>query len=743
MRERFPASAGERELLTGSRIINVIALAITVLLALGGCGGGGGGGGGPGNSGGGSVVAPPVITAILGSFPAGHVLSGVVPAGFNSAAQVVVQDGSTGAIITSASVTVNGVNLPYNSADQAYEASLNVSPGDALTLTVTFSGTTYSASATQFTTYPQITNPTLGTIWGANASNTVGWAPAVPTSNSGYALEVLDAADPNGNAIWPPGGTAQAVSASSTSFTIAPNSISPGNRDILLAIASAVPVPGAGSSSFFGFAAFSYLPITVSSAFGATLTSIAVTPNNQIITPGGTLQLAAKGTYSDSSISDLTSQVTWASSDTSKVTVSGTGLASGVAAGSATVTATLGGISGSATESVGSPVVSSGNWATFQGDAAHTGYVNLTLDPSRFTPLWTWSRPAGDPEPVGGINAVATAGGKVFVTKDIYFGQGALYALNETDGSMAWIYALGQMASEGPPAYGNGSVFVPSTDPSENCVMWAVNAANGLFQFSMPTSCQWSGYFAPTPSGSSVLQTSQAGNTYSFSILTGGLQWTTQAGASDQTTPAADAQYVYQYGVGALRVMDRVTGALAASITDPFASGFTGYSIFSAPMIGASNDVIVFSNAGFSGRAASSSEQGASRVLVSYNISAHSYSWRSANAYLTHPAIASGVIYAGRNGPMALDALSETDGHVIWSWTPPAGNSSLHRNVVVTNNLVFVSTDANVYAIDLNTHLTVWQYPKAGMLAISGSGMLYIVTGATISDGNLVAIKLQ
>jgi len=128
---------------------------------------------------------------------------------------------------------------------------------------------------------------------------------------------------------------------------------------------------------------------------------------------------------------------------------------------------------------------------------------------------------------------------------------------------------------------------------------------------------------------------------------------------------------------------------------------------------------------------------------VSYNISAKTIAWRSANAYLTHPAIANGVIYAARNSPATLDAMSEADGHILWSWTPPAGNTSFHRNTVVTNNLVFVSTDANVYAIDLNTHQAVWQYAKPGMLAISGSSILYIATGATISDGNLVAIKLK
>jgi len=79
----------------------------------------------------------------------------------------------------------------------------------------------------------------------------------------------------------------------------------------------------------------------------------------------------------------------------------------------------------------------------------------------------------------------------------------------------------------------------------------------------------------------------------------------------------------------------------------------------------------------------------------------------------------------------------------LWSWTPPTADTSFHRNIVVTRNLAFVSTDANVYAIDLNTHQAVWQYGKPGMLAISAASILYIATGATVSDGNLVAIKLK
>ncbi|HVN98942.1 MAG TPA: PQQ-binding-like beta-propeller repeat protein, partial [Steroidobacteraceae bacterium] len=330
-------------------------------------------------------------------------------------------------------------------------------------------------------------------------------------------------------------------------------------------------------------------------------------------------------------------------------------------------------------------------------------------------------------------------------TKDVYYGQGAVYALNESDGSTAWTYALGQMSSEGPAAYANGAVIVPSTDPVEQCVAWSIDAATGLYKYQMPTACQWSAYLAPVVSGGSVLQTSQAGFVYSFSEADGTLQWSMPAGAYDQATPAADAHYVYQYGIAAtsaLSVFDRASGALVTAITDPFSPGNSGYSLFSAPMLTASGNAVSFSGGGFSGRAASSSEQYESRVLVSFDIAHSTYAWRSANAYITHPATANGAVYAARNAPASLDALSETDGHVLWSWTPPAGEN-FHRNVVVCKNLVFVSTDVNVYAIDLATHQQVWQIPQPGMLAISANRVLYIVTGTTLSDGRLIAVKLQ
>jgi len=76
-----------------------------------------------------------------------------------------------------------------------------------------------------------------------------------------------------------------------------------------------------------------------------TLSSIAVrpaSPPNLKVT--STQQFIATGTFSDGSTADITSQVTWQSSDTSAASISSSGLATGEAVGSTSITASLSGV---------------------------------------------------------------------------------------------------------------------------------------------------------------------------------------------------------------------------------------------------------------------------------------------------------------------------------------------------------------------------------------------------------------
>ena len=88
----------------------------------------------------------------------------------------------------------------------------------------------------------------------------------------------------------------------------------------------------------------------------ATLVSLAITPSNPGVAKGTTQQFTATGTFSDSSIQNLTNAVTWSSSNTTIASISNAagsnGLASALAAGSTIISATQGSISASTTLTV-------------------------------------------------------------------------------------------------------------------------------------------------------------------------------------------------------------------------------------------------------------------------------------------------------------------------------------------------------------------------------------------------------
>ena len=73
----------------------------------------------------------------------------------------------------------------------------------------------------------------------------------------------------------------------------------------------------------------------------ATIVSIAVTPANPNVAVGTAVAFTAKGTFSDHSVVDLTSQVTWTSSTATVATINSIGQANTAGVGNSTITATF------------------------------------------------------------------------------------------------------------------------------------------------------------------------------------------------------------------------------------------------------------------------------------------------------------------------------------------------------------------------------------------------------------------
>jgi hypothetical protein len=143
---------------------------------------------------------------------------------------------------------------------------------------------------------------------------------------------------------------------------------------------SVFPINGYNSSNYWVDLAF--IPT-------AALNSITVTPANPSIKAGSTQQFKATGTYSDNSTQDITSQVSWSSSNTAVATINGAGLASGIAGGSTTITATQASVSRSTTLTVQPTTL------TISTTSLPTGVQNQsysgTLAATGGTAPYTWS----------------------------------------------------------------------------------------------------------------------------------------------------------------------------------------------------------------------------------------------------------------------------------------------------------------------------------------------------------------
>jgi uncharacterized protein YjdB len=111
-------------------------------------------------------------------------------------------------------------------------------------------------------------------------------------------------------------------------------------------------------------------PITISATFGPTsanvqltinsdnLDSISISPQTGIA-QGTKVQFVATGTFNDGSTHNVTSQVTWATSDKTILNFTSGSSAQGVAPGTVTVTATLGSVTGSTLFTVSSATIQS------------------------------------------------------------------------------------------------------------------------------------------------------------------------------------------------------------------------------------------------------------------------------------------------------------------------------------------------------------------------------------------------
>jgi uncharacterized protein YjdB len=218
----------------------------------------------------------------------------------------------------------------------------------------------------------------------------------------------------------------------------------------------------------------------------ATLASITV--NGSSLASGSTEQLSATGVYSDASTQNLTSQVTWQSSDATIASVSASGFLTALKAGSVTVTASLGAVSGSGVIVVNAPTLSAMTISPASFSIASGQNQQLTAQgvysdgtSHDVTSQVTWASNNGGVASVTGGLVTGVSAGSATITATL----GSVSKTASATVTAALLQSINVSPATSSVATGQSQAFTAyglfsdgSTTDITNSVTWNSNAAN-------------------------------------------------------------------------------------------------------------------------------------------------------------------------------------------------------------------------------------------------------------------------
>lgn len=394
------------------------------------------------------------------------------------------------------------------------------------------------------------------------------------------------------------------------------------------------------------------------------------------------------------------------------------------------------------------------DWGTMQGNAAHSGFMPATLDPSRFSLRWIWEAPNTSSNPMVSVfttTPVSSARHQMlFVAANRSDGSASrLFGIRELDGATAWTINFPAFQYPGPAAVSGDQVYaaVFNGDGGTELFFRAYDAATGNVRFSttyVPNACQQgcapghpvvANGVAYVNGGSPSLVGGPRPPVMAFNAVSGNLLWTGATGGTAGQSVAVDANGIYTYtpnsntqsgpGFAALNVgTGAITWGVGRPTTAPPSSGQVYYQGSTPVLDGSGGALVRLNTIGFDG------------PLIRIDLATRAQVWESTTTFFTNPAVTDGTIFAAAD---KLYALASSSGAVLWSapLPPLLDGVTAVDSVIATSNIIFVATAEDVFAIDRQTRALVWAFPVGGRIALSANGILYVSTPTQVYAVNL------
>ena len=476
---------------------------------------------------------------------------------------------------------------------------------------------------------------------------------------------------------------------------------------------------------------------TVPSAADAQVASAALSAPPTLIYAGTSFSLELV-TRNAAGVAIAPGAVLWASSAPSVATVGQDGAVRAISPGTATITVSAAssaallatnGRSASVAITVASAPAAAPDrgvdWATYNGDFQHTGYVNLTIDPARLRQLFDVSV-----YPTSKWHQPTTGAGRVYLTSQKNVNDTArVAALDGRTGAILWQRSVYDNDEQSQFSYDGTSLFFTSAN-----LAWALDPVTGAPRWRTIGPSDPQQYLAPVIAGNALVSagardlsvpSQYAGGFTGYDRITGRQLYSVRdVGGHTPWTPAVRNTLVYTV-LGGVQSFDSNDGSLRSRFIVPTRLTDGTFSI-------SASGTLVTLQGYFPGLLG--------QQLVGVDLINDRKTWSVTSSYFAMPVMASGIVYTAAADH--IEARSEVDGTLEWTFALDDKLPYYPHQLIVANNVLISSSNwsgsqGTTTFIDLSTHQLLLNYPRGGEIAISRDGILYVT-----SQDRLAAVAL-
>jgi hypothetical protein len=349
-----------------------------------------------------------------------------------------------------------------------------------------------------------------------------------------------------------------------------------------------------------------------------------------------------------------------------------------------------------------------GDWTTYGGSAAHTGYFAGSAGAGQ--PIAGWSLPSGSS--IRG-NPLAVAAGKVFAGSDTTAGY-VLTAYDQVSGQLLWKHVFPTGFSLNPPTYYNGRLYFQRCNHSSDSQLWAIDASNGTTIWSKAFQAQWESYYAPAVDSNGIwINAGYYGGMLGFKH--DGTQIKNLSLAQyDDWTPSILNGSIYSYVAGGLVKYD-ATGATLW--TNAKSWSWSGWSMNRTSAL-AGNQAYLVGNPDF----------------YSVDLTTGQTLWTVAGNFTGTPAVAGGVAFALQGA--TVKSYNTVTGALLTTYT---GTGTLLEQPIVTDDSVIAASSSTTFIFDRASGALRSTLPYGGKIELSNNQLFIVSSDGAIRTYNFAS----